>query len=77
MAAALSSGHLSPSSGRLHATPPLNRAGQRSGLSAARAELHRSALCVGIEPVVLTLTLKDFNDDLREFGVDALQTAFA
>jgi hypothetical protein len=32
-------------------------------------------MCTGIEPVVLTPTLKDFNDDLRQFGVDALRTA--
>jgi len=35
----------------------------------------RSAMCTGIEPVVLTPTLKDFNDDLRQLGVDALRTA--
>jgi hypothetical protein len=32
-------------------------------------------MCVGIEPVVLTPPLKDFNDDLRHLGADALQAA--
>jgi Toprim domain len=41
----------------------------------AAQKLARSALCVGIQPIVLTPTLKDFNDDLRQFGVGALQVA--
>jgi hypothetical protein len=31
------------------------------------------ALCVGIDAIVLTPALKDFNDDLRQLGVEALQ----
>jgi hypothetical protein len=38
-------------------------------------KLSRSALCTGIEPVVLTPTLGDFNDDLRQLGVDAIRAA--
>ena len=41
----------------------------------ATQKLSRSAMCTGIEPVVLIPTLKDFNDDLRRFGADALWAA--
>jgi DNA primase len=75
MAAALSSSHLAVfrppyTLRRLYIVQDNDRAGQL-----AAQKLSRSALCVGIEPVVLTSTLKDFNDDLRQFGVDAVQTA--
>jgi hypothetical protein len=75
MAAALSSGHLGVfrppyTLRRLYIAQDNDPAGQL-----AVQKLSRSALCVGIEPVVLTPTLKDFNDDLRLFGVDALQAA--
>jgi hypothetical protein len=75
IAAALSSGHLGVfrpphTLRRLYIAQDNDPAGQL-----AVQKLSRSALCVGIEPVVLTPTLKDFNDDLRQFGVDALRTA--
>jgi Toprim domain len=75
MAAALSSGHLGVfrppyTLRRLYIAQDNDPAGELAAL-----KLSRSAACVGIEPVVLTPTLKDFNDDLRQFGVDALQTA--
>jgi phage/plasmid primase-like uncharacterized protein len=41
----------------------------------ATQRLSRSAMCTGVEPVVLIPTLGDFNDDLRRFGVDALRAA--
>jgi hypothetical protein len=75
MAAALSSGHLGVfrppyTLRRLYIAQDNDPAGELAAL-----KLSRSAACVGIEPVVLTPTLNDFNDDLRQFGVDALQTA--
>jgi hypothetical protein len=75
MAAALSSGHLGvfrpPSTlRRLYIVQDNDPAGQL-----AVQKLSRSALCVGIEPVVLTPTLGDFNDDLRQLGVDAIRAA--
>jgi hypothetical protein len=73
MAAALSSGHLAVfrppyTLRRLYIALDNDPAGRL-----AAQKLCRSALCVGIEPVVLMPTLKDFNDDLRQFGVEALQ----
>jgi hypothetical protein len=75
MAAALSSGHLGDfrppfTLRRLYIAQDNEPAGQ-----VAAQKLSRSAMCTGIEPVVLKPTLKDFNDDLRQFGVDALRTA--
>jgi hypothetical protein len=75
MAAALSSSHLGVfrppyTLRRLYIAQDNDPAGQL-----AVQRLSRSALCVGIEPVTLTPRLKDFNDDLRQFGVDALQAA--
>jgi hypothetical protein len=75
MAAALSSGHLGVfrppyTLRRLYIAQDNDPAGEL-----AAQKLSRSAACVGIEPVVLTPTLKDFNDDLRQFGVNALRTA--
>lgn len=40
---------------------------------AARDNLTERAIATGIEPVVLTPILGDFNDDLRHFGMDALR----
>src|SRR6202008_2936537 len=75
MAAALSSGHLGIfrppyTLRRLYIAQDNDPAGQL-----AVQKLSLSALCVGIEPVTLTPTLKDFNDDLRQFGVEALRAA--
>jgi Toprim domain-containing protein len=75
MAAALSSGHLAVfrppyTLRRLYIAQDNDPAGEL-----AAQKLSRSALCTGIEPVVLTPALKDFNDDLRRFGVDALRAA--
>jgi Toprim domain len=75
MAAALSSGHLAVfrppyTLRRLYIAQDNDPAGELAAL-----KLSRSVACVGIEPIVLRSTLKDFNDDLRQLGVDALQTA--
>jgi hypothetical protein len=75
MAAALSSNHLTVfrppyTLRRLYIAQDNDPAGQL-----AVQKLSLSALCVGIEPVVLTPTLKDFNDDLRQLGVEALRAA--
>jgi hypothetical protein len=73
MAAALSSGHLSVfrppyTLRRLYVAQDNDPAGQH-----AAHQLSVRALCVGIDAIVLTPALKDFNDDLRQFGVEALQ----
>jgi hypothetical protein len=75
MAAALSSGHLGVfrppyTLRRLYIAQDNDPAGELAAL-----KLSRSVACVGIEPIVLRSMLKDFNDDLRQFGVDALQAA--
>jgi hypothetical protein len=75
MAAALSSSHLAVfrppyTLRRLYIAQDNDPAGQL-----ATQKLSRSAMCIGIKPVVLTPTLDDFNSDLRKFGVGALQTA--
>jgi DNA primase len=75
MAAALSSGHLTVfrppfTLRRLYIAQDNDPAGQR-----AAHNLSLRALCVGIETVVLMPTLKDFNDDLRQLGIDALRAA--
>lgn len=41
----------------------------------ATAELNTRAAALGIEPIVLTATLGDFNDDLRHLGPDNLRAA--
>jgi hypothetical protein len=74
-AAALSSGHLSVfrppyTLRRLYIAQDNDPAGQL-----ATQKLSRSAMCIGVEPVVLMPMRKDFNDDLRQFGVDALRAA--
>jgi hypothetical protein len=73
MAAALSSGHLTVfrppfTLRRLYVAQDNDPAGQR-----AARNLSLRALCVGIDAIVLTPTLKDFNDDLRQLGVDGLR----
>jgi hypothetical protein len=73
MAAALSANHLAvfrlpPTLRRLYIAQDNDPAGQR-----AAQQLSRRAQCVGIEAVLLTPTLKDFNDDLRHLGVDVLR----
>jgi phage/plasmid primase-like uncharacterized protein len=73
MAAALSSGHLAVfrppyTLRRLYVAQDNDPAGQ-----GAAHQLSVRALCVGIDAIVLTPALKDFNDDLRQFGVEALQ----
>jgi DNA primase len=73
VAAALSSSHLAVfrppyTLRRLYIAQDNDPAGEL-----AVQKLSRSALCVGIEPVVLTPVLKDFNDDLRQFGIDGLR----
>jgi len=75
MAAALSSSHLAVfrppyTLRRIYIAQDNDPAGQL-----ATQKLSRSAMCTGVEPVVLTPTLGDFNDDLRRFGVDALRAA--
>jgi hypothetical protein len=73
MAAALSSSHLAVfrppyTLRRLYIAQDNDPAGQR-----AAHQLSVRALCVGIDAIVLTPALKDFNDDLRQLGVEALQ----
>jgi hypothetical protein len=73
MAAALSSSHLAVfrppyTLRRLYIAQDNDPAGQR-----AAHQLSVRALCVGLDAVVLTPALKDFNDDLRQFGVEALR----
>jgi Toprim domain len=75
MAAALSSGHLGVfrppyTLRRLYIAQDNDPAGEL-----AAQKLSRSAMCTGIEPIVLRSKLKDFNDDLRQLGIDALRTA--
>lgn len=72
MAAALSAGHLAaflPPSGlrRLYITRDHDEAGQR-----AADTLAGRMQAAGIEPIVLTPMLGDFNDDLRQLGCGAL-----
>ncbi len=75
MAAALSSSHLAVlrlpyTLRRLYVAQDNDPAGQR-----AAHQLSVRALCVGVDAILLTPTLKDFNDDLRQFGIDALRAA--
>jgi hypothetical protein len=73
MAAALSANHLAvfrpPSTlRRLYVAQDNDPAGQR-----AAHQLSRRAQAAGIEALPLTPSLKDFNEDLRHLGVDALR----
>jgi Toprim domain-containing protein len=75
MAAALSANHLAvfrPPSAlrRLYVARDNDPAGQR-----AAQQLTRRAQAAGIEALPLTPSLKDFNEDLRHLGVDALRAA--
>ena len=75
MVAALSAAHLAailfPASlRRLYIVRDLDPAGD-----GARDSLVERARSVGIEAVVLSPVLGDFNEDLRQFGVDALRAA--
>ena len=75
MAAALSANHLavfrpSPTLRRLYVAHDNDPAGQR-----AAQQLSRRAQAAGIEALPLTPSLKDFNEDLRHIGVDALRAA--
>lgn len=72
-AAALSAAHLSaiafpPGLRRLYIVRDTDPAGNR-----ARDSLIARANSTGIEAIVLSPTLGDFNEDLRAFGVDALR----
>jgi len=73
MAAALSAAHLAaiafpPGLRRLYIVRDSDPAGNR-----ARDSLASRAASVGIEAIVLSPALGDFNEDLRAFGVDALR----
>ncbi len=75
MAAALSSAHLSailfPTTvRRLYILRDNDAAGK-----GAAASLIDRANAVGIEAIILSPTLEDFNEDLRRLGVDALRAA--
>ena len=75
MAAALSANQLAafrpPATlRRLYVAQDNDTAGER-----ATQQLSRRAQAAGIEAVTLTPSLKDFNDDLRHLGVDALRAA--
>lgn len=75
MVAALSSAHLAalilPTGlQRLYIAEDNDTAGRR-----ATADLATRAAELGIEAIVLTTTLGDFNDDLRHFGFDHLRAA--
>lgn len=45
--------------------------------SLARDSLIDRARQVGIEAIVMSPTMKDFNDDLRHFGIEALRASLA
>lgn len=75
VAAALSASHLAailfpPSLRRLYIARDPDPAGDR-----ARDKLRRRASAAGIEALVLSPALGDFNDDLRRLGLDALVAA--
>jgi hypothetical protein len=75
MAAALSANHLAlfrppPMLRRLYIAQDNDPAGER-----ATQQLSLRAQADGIEAVTLTPSLKDFNEDLRHLGVDALRAA--
>jgi len=73
MAAALSANHLAvfrppPTLRRIYVVRDNDPAGQR-----ATQQLSRRAQAAGIEAITLTPSLKDFNEDLCQLGVDALR----
>src|SRR5260370_33528652 len=75
MAAALSANHLTVFRlprmlRRLYVAQDNDAAGRR-----AAHELRSRAQTAGIKAITLTPRLKDFNDDLRQLGVDALRAA--
>jgi sugar phosphate isomerase/epimerase len=75
MLAALSAAHLAavlfpPTLRRLYIVRDRDPAGD-----GARDSLVERARSVGIEPVVLSPVLGDFNEDLRQLGIDALRAA--
>ncbi len=75
MIAALSSAHLSailfPATlRRLYILRDKDSAGE-----SAAARLFERAQTAGIEAIILSPTLKDFNDDLRRLGLNALRAA--
>jgi len=74
-AAALSANHLAvfrppPTLRRLYVAQDNDPAGQL-----ATQQLSQQAQAAGIEALPLTPRLKDFNEDLRHLGVDALRAA--
>lgn len=77
MAAALSAAHLGailfpPTLHRLYVIRDNDPAGD-----SARDTLAERAREAGIEAIVLSPELEDFNDDLRHFGLEALRAAIA
>jgi hypothetical protein len=75
VAAALSANHLaafvpSPTLRRIYVVRDNDLSGQR-----ATQQLSRRAHAAGIEALPLTPRLKDFNEDLRRLGTDALRAA--
>jgi hypothetical protein len=77
MMAALSAGNLAAvrfprSLRRLYIARDADPAGER-----AAAALAARAVEAGIEAIILTPTRNDFNDDLREFGIEALRASLA
>jgi Toprim domain len=75
MAAALSANHLAvfrppPTLRRFYVAQDNDPAGER-----ATRQLSRRAQADGVEVLTLTSSLKDFNEDLRHLGVDALRAA--
>ncbi len=77
MAAALSAAHLGailfpPTLHRLYVVRDNDPAGD-----SARDRLAERARAAGIEAIVLSPELEDFNDDLRHFGLNALRAAIA
>jgi len=57
------------------AAASLYRPRQRCAGDGAAASLIDRAKALGIEAIILSPTLEDFNEDLRGLGVDALRTA--
>lgn len=75
MIAGLSAGHLSalqitPSLRRLYIARDNDPAGQHAAVTLAER-----AIGAGIEPLMLTASLGDFNDDLQQLGRDEMRAA--